>query len=178
MKKHKDQRIGVFVDVQNMYYSAKNLYNAKVNFGKILETAIADRKLVRAAAYVIKAQNPEEQKFFEALQNQGFELKMKDLQVFTSGLKKGDWDVGITVDAVRHSNKLDVTVLVTGDGDFLPLIEYLKNQGQSVELIAFGESASTKLKEAADDFVDLSQDRKKFLLLPRRILPIRVPGQS
>ncbi len=178
MKKHKDQRVGVFVDVQNMYYSAKNLYNAKVNFGKILETAIADRKLVRAVAYLIKAQNPEEQKFFEALENQGFELKMKDLQIFTSGLKKGDWDVGITVDVVRLSDKLDVTILVTGDGDFLPLIDYIKNRGQVAEVIAFGESASTKLKEAADDFIDLSEDRKKYLLLPRRILPIRVPGQS
>ncbi|MCH7492382.1 NYN domain-containing protein [Patescibacteria group bacterium] len=170
MIKHKDQRVGLFVDVQNMYYSAKNLYSAKVNFGEILKTAVAGRRLIRAIAYVIKAQNVDEQKFFEALGNQGFEVKMKDLQIFYGGNKKGDWDIGVAVDAIRLSSKLDVVVLVTGDGDFVDLVNYLKNIGQHVEVIAFGESASSQLVHVADDFTDLSDNKKKYLISFRRNL--------
>lgn len=164
MIKHKDQRVGVFIDVQNLYYSAKNLYGAKVNFGAILKTAVAGRKLIRALAYVVKAQNIDEQRFFEALDKQGFEVKMKDLQVFYGGHKKGDWDVGMAIDSIRLMNKLDVVVLVTGDGDFTPLVEYLRNQGQYVELIAFGGSASTQLINKADEFTDLSRNKKRYLM--------------
>lgn len=163
MLKHKDQRVGVFVDVANMYYSARNLYGARVNFGNILETAVGTRKLIRAIAYVIRAEAPEETKFFEALDKQGFELKMKDLQVFVGGAKKGDWDVGLAIDTISMAPKLDVVVLVTGDGDFVPLVEFLQFLGQRVEVMAFGETASVKLKEAADDFFDLSSSRNQFL---------------
>ncbi|MDP3965137.1 MAG: NYN domain-containing protein, partial [bacterium] len=149
MIKHSDQRVGVFVDVQNMYYSAKNIYNSKVNFGEILKTAVAGRKLIRAIAYVIKADSPEEQSFFDALSNQGFEIKMKDLQIFFGGAKKGDWDVGVAVDAIRLADKFDVIVIVSGDGDFVPLVEYLKFIGQQVEVVAFGKSAASKLIEAS-----------------------------
>ncbi len=164
MLKHKDQRVGVFIDVQNMYYSGRNLYNAKVNFGAILEQATSDRKLIRAIAYVIKAEAPEEAKFFEALSNQGFELKMKDLQIFWGGVKKGDWDVGLSIDAISLSAKLDVVVLVTGDGDYVPLVEYLKFLGQRVEVVAFEQTTSGKLIEAADEFFNLSAYPKKFLM--------------
>ncbi|MBI3956593.1 MAG: NYN domain-containing protein [Candidatus Kerfeldbacteria bacterium] len=170
MKQHKDQRVGVFVDVQNMYYSAKNIHQSKVNFGKILETAVGDRKLIRALAYVIKAEAPEEQSFFEALDKQGFEVKYKDLQVFVGGAKKGDWDVGLAIDAVKLASRLDVVIIVSGDGDFIPLVEYLKNMGVIVEVMAFGESSSGKLREATDYFVDLSADAK-YLLRNKRILP-------
>lgn len=163
MIKLKEQRVGVFVDVQNLYYSAKNLYGAKVNFGEILKTAVSGRKLIRAIAYVIKAQNPDEQKFFEALDKQGFEVKMKDLQVFYGGHKKGDWDVGIVMDIIRMMSKLDVVVLVTGDGDFIPLVEYLQNHGQYVEVIAFSESSSSLLMKETDEFVNLSLNKKKYL---------------
>ncbi len=165
MIKYKDQRVGVFVDVQNMYHSAKNLYNANVNFAKILETAIAERKVIRAIAYVIRSKTREEQGFFEAIQKQGFELKIKDLQIFPGGMKKGDWDVGLAVDAIKTADKLDVVILVTGDGDFLPLISYLReNKGCLVELLAFGETTSAKLIEIVDEFTDLSKNKKKFLI--------------
>ncbi|MDD5341778.1 MAG: NYN domain-containing protein [Patescibacteria group bacterium] len=164
MIKHSDQRVGVFVDIQNMYYSAKNIYNSKVNFGEILKTAIAGRKLIRAIAYVIRAEAPDEQSFFGALSKQGFEVRMKDLQVFLGGQKKGDWDVGVAIDAIRLSSKLDVVVLVSGDGDFIPMVEYLKNTGQQVEVIAFQKSCSSKLIESADDFTDLCLDEGKYLL--------------
>ncbi|MFH0804987.1 MAG: NYN domain-containing protein [Patescibacteria group bacterium] len=160
----KDQRVGVFVDVQNLYYSGRHLYGRKVNFGEILKSAVGGRKLIRAIAYVIKAQNPDEQKFFEALEQEGFEVKMKDLQVFYGGNRKGDWDIGIAMDAIRLSSKLDVVVLVTGDGDFVPLVEYLQNHGQFVEVVAFTESASSQLVREVDKFTDLSQQSRKYLL--------------
>lgn len=164
MLKHHDQRVGVFVDVANMYYSARNLYGARANFGNILEGAVAGRKLIRATAYVVRAETPDEAKFFEALDKQGFELKSKDLQVFAGGAKKGDWDVGITIDAVSIAPKLDVVVLVTGDGDFVPLVQFLQFLGQRVEVMAFGDTASQKLQEAADDFTDLAEMKSQFLI--------------
>ncbi|MFA6908730.1 MAG: NYN domain-containing protein [Patescibacteria group bacterium] len=164
-----EQRVGVFVDVQNMYYSAKNLYGSKVNFENILKKAVSGRKLIRALAYVIRANNPEEQRFFEALTVQGFEVKMKDLQIFASGLRKGDWDVGIAMDTIRLSAKLDVIVLVSGDGDYAPLIEYLRNHGHYIEVIAFGESSSHKIIEEADEFIDLSKEKQKYLLTKSRL---------
>lgn len=162
--KHKEQRVVVLIDVQNLYYSAKNLYKSKVNFKEILKTAVAGRKLIRAIAYVVQTEAGEEKAFFDALVYLGIEPKIKELQVYYSGTKKADWDVGITVDAIRFSSLADVIVLVSGDGDFFPLIEYLKNQGRQVEIVAFGRSTSSRLKEIADDFVDLDKDSKKYLL--------------
>jgi len=163
MIKHKEQRIGVLVDVSNMYHSAKNLYNKRVNFKEVLKESVAGRKLIRATAYVIKTETEEEMPFFEALSQQGFEVKMKDLQIFAGGAKKADWDVGITVDAIKLAIKLDVMVLVTGDGDYVPLVKYLQNtKGCLVEIVAFRQTASAKLIEEADDFINLS-DNRKFL---------------
>ncbi len=164
MIKHKEQRVGILVDVSNMYHSAKNLFRKKVNFQEILKQAVAGRKLIRATAYAIRTETEEETPFFEALNQQGFEVKMKDLQIFAGGAKKGDWDVGISVDAIKLADKLDVIVLVSGDGDFTPLVSYLQNnKGCLVEIMAFSKTASTRLIEEADDFIDLGNDRK-FLI--------------
>jgi len=152
------------MDVQNMYHSAKNIYHARVNFKEILKTAVANRKLIRAIAYVVTTETGEEKAFLEALAKSGIEVKSKDLQIFPGGMKKADWDVGMAVDAISLSSKLDSIVLVTGDGDFVPLVEYLQSQGQQVEVISFGKSASAKLKEAVDDFVDLSVSPQKYLI--------------
>lgn len=159
------QRVGMFVDVSNLYHSARNLYKAKVNFGAILKTSVAGRQLIRAIAYVVSADLPEEKGFFEALHRAGFEVRQKDLQVFAGGAKKGDWDVGITVDAITLSQKLDVVVLVTGDGDYLALLNYLRaNTGCRVEVVSFGRSTSSKLVEAAESFIDLDLNPDKFLI--------------
>jgi uncharacterized LabA/DUF88 family protein len=162
--KHIGQRVGVLIDVQNLYHSAKNLYQSRVNFGEILKLAISQRNLIRAFAYVVKTKTGEEKPFFEALIKLGIETRVKDLQEFYDGLKKADWDVGIVIDAIRIAPVVDSIVLVSGDGDFVPLVDYLKNQGKRVEVIAFGRSASLKLKEAADEFMDLEKDPAKFLL--------------
>lgn len=162
--KHPEQRVGVFIDVQNMYYSAKNLFGAKVNFGNIVKEGTAGRKLVRAIAYVVSTEGGDEKPFFEALYNLGIETKEKPLQIFYGGEKKADWDVGITVDAIRLAPSLDAVIIVSGDGDYVPLIEYLRNQGKQVEVMAFGGTTSGKLLDAADDFTDLSMDKAKFLI--------------
>jgi len=158
------QRVGVFVDVQNMYYSAKNLYSKKVNFGAILKLATGERQLIRAIAYVIKADVEQESNFFEALSKQGWDVKAKDLQVFFGGAKKGDWDVGIAMDVMRTAGKLDVVVLVSGDGDFKDLVEHVKSLGCRAEAIAFRKTASARLIEQVDDFQDLDKIKEKILI--------------
>lgn len=165
--KNPDQRVAVFVDVQNLYYSAKALYSQKVNFGEILKEAVAERKLIRAIAYTIKAEMPEEQTFFDALVGIGYEVKTKELQTFASGQKKGDWDVGITVDILKMAPKLDAVVLVSGDGDYADLLHHAKAEGCRVEVISFGKSTSQKLIEETDDFFDLDKEAKRFTLQPR-----------
>jgi uncharacterized LabA/DUF88 family protein len=162
--KHKEQRVGVFIDTQNLYHSARNLYQARVNFGTVLKDAVAGRKLVRAVAYVITTEAGDEKNFFEALSKLGIETKTKDLQIFAGGAKKADWDVGLAVDAIKMSPRLDSVVIVSGDGDFIPLVEYLQTSGVQVEVVSFGKSTSGKLREAVDDFVDLSLDPDKYLM--------------
>jgi len=164
MKLPRNQRVGVFVDVQNLYYSAKYVYNGKVDFDAVLKRAVNNRLLIRAIAYVIRAAMVHEQGFFDALEQIGYEVKAKDLQVFVGGMKKGDWDVGIAVDAIELAPKLDTIILISGDGDYIPLVEHLKRAcGCRVEVIAFGKSASSRLREIADDFVDLDRNHSRYV---------------
>lgn len=155
--KHKEQRVAVFVDVQNMYYSAKNLYSAKVDFGSVLKEGVTGRRLVRAFAYVIKADVGAEAEFFEALHKRGYEVKEKELQTFYDGSKKGDWDVGLCMDVIRMLSKIDVIVLASGDGDYADLLEYAQSQGVRTEVIAFKKSVSNKLIETADSVTEIGR---------------------
>src|SRR3989338_6473591 len=174
------QRVGIFIDVQNLYHSAKNLYHGRVNSAELIKNLVGGRQLIRAMAYVVQSETvlgthdaipgkATEASFFDALEKTGLELRSKELQVYADGLKKGDWDVGMAVDAIRMAEFLDVVVLVTGDGDFLPLVDYLKwGKGRLVEVAAFYRSASGKLREAADRFVSIES-------IPRAIMKIRAP---
>jgi uncharacterized LabA/DUF88 family protein len=163
--KHKDQRVGIFIDTQNLYHSAKNLYHSRVNFDQVVQDALAGRRLIRATAYVITTESGDEKNFFEALAKMGIEAKTKDLQIFSSGSKKADWDVGLAIDAVKLAPKLDAIILITGDGDFVPLVEYLQmNEGCQVEVVTFGKSASGKLREVTDDFIDLDKNPSRYLI--------------
>jgi uncharacterized LabA/DUF88 family protein len=159
-----EQRVAVLIDLQNMYHSAKRIHGARVNFANVLKVAVAGRKLIRALAYGITTEGGEEEQFFEALRKRGFELKTKPLQTYYDGQKKGDWDIGIAMDLVRLAPKIDVAVLVSGDGDYQPLVEYAKAAGTRVEVMAFRESASAQLIQAADAFIDLSSNPRLFLL--------------
>ncbi len=158
------QRVGVFVDVQNLYYSAKNLYGSKVDFGRILKETVRNRVLIRAFTYVIRADVGLEKEFFEALRQRGFEVRAKELQVFYDGSKKGDWDVGLCMDVIRMLQKMDVMVLVSGDGDYAPLLEYAKSQGVRTEVCAFSKTCSNQLIESADEFLDIGASPAKFII--------------
>lgn len=162
--KHIGQRVGVLIDVQNLYHSAKNLYSARVNFREVLKLGVSGRSLIRVFAYVVSTKTGEEKPFFDALTKLGIETRVKELQEFYGGQKKADWDVGIVIDAIRIAPSIDVLVLASGDGDFISLVEYLKNQGKRVEIIAFGKSSSSRLIEVCDEFIDLGKSPKKYLL--------------
>jgi uncharacterized LabA/DUF88 family protein len=168
-----NHRVGVFVDMQNLYHSAKNLHGARINFAELVKLASADRQIVRALVYVVKSGETEEKAFFDALEKSGLELKMKDLQVFAGGAKKADWDVGMAVDVISLAKQLDVVVLATGDGDFVPLVEYLQHNGLIVEAMSFGRSTSLRLKEVVNNYFDLDEHRKILMGIPGQSTPRR-----
>lgn len=162
--KNPDQRVVVLVDVQNLYYSARNLYRSRVNFKNLLNLVLAGRTLTRAIAYVIRADEEKEEDFFEALNAAGFEIKEKKLQVFYGGAKKGDWDIGISMDAIRLGHKVDSVILISGDGDYIPVVNYLQQAlGCLVEIAAFRRTANKEITEMADDFINIEDHTKSLL---------------
>jgi uncharacterized LabA/DUF88 family protein len=165
---HADQRVGVFIDTQNLYHSAKSLHHANVNYEEMIFSAVAGRKLVRAFAYVIKTEDNTEAKFIESLEEIGIEIRIKDLQIFHTGVKKADWDVGISVDMIRMTEKLDVVVLASGDGDFIEVTRFCQSRGVRVEVMAFEKTSNAKLLEEADHFIDLSGENSRYLINSRK----------
>lgn len=163
--RNKDQRVAVLVDVQNLYYSARNLYSSRISFNNLLKVAVGNRVLTRAIAYVIKSDEGNgESEFFSAVNEAGFEIKEKELQVFAGGAKKGDWDIGIAMDAIRLGAKVDSVVLVSGDGDYVPMVVYLQQSlGCLVEVVAFDKTCSKALKETADDFIPIEKYSRRLL---------------
>ena len=161
---HPSQRVAVLVDAQNLYHSAQSIYSRNIDYVALLDGAVGRRQLTRAIAYVIRADAPDEERFFDALTNIGFETKIKDIKTFTDGSKKADWDVGMSLDAVSLAPHLDTIVLCTGDGDFARLCTHLRHEGVRVEAMAFQESAAEELVSAVDGFTDLSSDSDQYLL--------------
>jgi uncharacterized LabA/DUF88 family protein len=161
---HSSQRVAVLADSQNLYHTAHSLYSRNIDYTGLLKGATLDRELVRAIAYVIRADSPAEEDFFDALRNIGFETKIKEIKTFGDGSKKADWDVGIVLDAITLAEHVDAIVLASGDGDFSRLCSHVRHQGTRVEVMSFGESTADELIDAADSFVDMSEDEEKFLL--------------
>ncbi|MEF8776901.1 MAG: NYN domain-containing protein [Haloarculaceae archaeon] len=161
---HPSQRVAVLADSQNLYHTGQSLYSRNIDYAGLLEATVDGRQLTRAIAYVIRADAPEEETFFDALVDIGFETRIKDIKTFQDGTKKADWDVGMSLDAVSLAPHVDSLVLCTGDGDFARLCRYLKHEGVKIEAASFGESTAEELVEAVDDFTDLSQDTDRFLL--------------
>jgi len=161
---HPGQRIAVLADSQNLYHSAQSIYSRNIDYTALLEEAVSDRELTRAIAYVIRADADEEESFFDALVDIGFETRIKAIRTFADGSKKADWDVGISLDAVTLSNHVDTIALCTGDGDFTQLVRHLQHEGVRVEIYCFEESTADTLVEAADSFTDMSADTDRFLL--------------
>ncbi len=161
-----EQRVGVFVDVQNMFYSAKALHQSKIDYSKLLQEIVGKRKLIRALAYVVKKSEVDQSNFTEALERLGYEIKSKDLRLRPDGTAKGDWDMGIAIDTIAIAPKLDTVVLVSGDGDFVPLVEMLKAHGCRVEVISFRKSTAAELVTAATKYTAIEESllfrEKKF----------------
>lgn len=161
---HEHQRVAVLVDAQNLYHSAQSLYSQNIDYSSLLEGAVRTRELTRAVSYVIRADSPEEERFFEALQDIGFETRIKEIKTFGDGSKKADWDIGMSLDAITFANHVDTIVLCTGDGDFSRLCSHLRHEGVRVEAMAFSSSTSEELVDAVDEFIDLEEQTDKFLL--------------
>jgi uncharacterized LabA/DUF88 family protein len=151
-------------DAQNLYHTARSIYERNIDYDALLEDAVDDRELTRAIAYVIRANAPDEESFFDALQDIGFETRIKDIKTFGDGSKKADWDVGLSLDAVSLAPHADVVVLCTGDGDFARLCHYLRHEGVRVETMGFAESTAEELIDAADHFTDMSEEGERYLL--------------
>jgi len=161
---HGNQRVAVLADSQNLYHTAHSLHSRNIDYTALLEAAVHDRELVRAIAYVIRADSPEEESFFEALRDIGFETKIKEIKTYGDGSKKADWDVGISLDAVTLADHVDTLVLCSGDGDFSRLCSHLRHEGVRTEVFGFAESTAAELVEAADSFVDMGENSERFLL--------------
>ncbi len=151
-KLSKYQKVGVFVDVQNMFYSAKHQYGAKLNFTKLLESAVKGRRLIRAIAYIVQTESIDQKNFIDMLSRTGYEVKSKDLKIRPDGTRKGDWDMGIAIDSISLADRIDAMILVSGDGDFVDLVNMLKGKGVRVEVISFPKSTADELKQAATQF--------------------------
>ena len=151
------QRLGIFVDVQNMFYSAKALHQSKIDYSKLLQEIVCNRDLVRAIAYVVHKPDADQSSFTEALERLGYEIRTKELRLRPDGTAKGDWDMGIAIDTIAMAPKLDTVVLVTGDGDFAPLVEMLKAQGCRVEVVSFRKSTAIELIEASTQYTAIEE---------------------
>ncbi|MGM0591817.1 MAG: NYN domain-containing protein [Halobacteriota archaeon] len=161
---HQNQRVAMLADAQNLYHTAQSLYSRNIDYTSLLEEGVGGRELVRAIAYVIRADSPDEERFFEALEEIGFEAKIKDIKTFGDGSKKADWDVGMSLDAVTLANHVDTVILCTGDGDFTRLCSHLRHEGVRAEVMSFRESTADELVAEADNFRNLSEDTDTFLL--------------
>ncbi|TQQ79653.1 LabA-like NYN domain-containing protein [Halonotius roseus] len=161
---HPDQRVAVLADSQNLYHTAHSDYSRNIDYEGLLTEAVAGRELTRAIAYVIRADAPNEEDFFDALVDIGFETKIKAIKTFGDGSKKADWDVGMSLDAVTLADHVDTVVLCTGDGDFSRLCSHLRHEGVRVEVMAFASSTAEELIDATDEFTDLADNKEQFLL--------------
>jgi uncharacterized LabA/DUF88 family protein len=152
------ERIGVFVDVANLLYSSRSL-RIGIDFGRLLEFLRGNRHVVRAHAYA--PTNPEpnaEQQFLSVVKGVGYRITTKNFKVFSSGAKKADLDLDLCMDIVRlvDAKAVDTIVLVSGDSDFLPLLEYCSDHGVRVEVAAFEDAAAMILRQSCDLFINLS----------------------
>jgi len=151
-------RVGVFVDVQNMFYAAKKLAGARLDYESMLDRVVRNRRLIKAVAYIVESSEIDQSAFISVLKKKGYQVRRKELKSFLDGTAKGDWDMGMAIDIIEMAGYLDVVALVTGDGDFVSLVRLVKKLGPRVELYAFGHNLSNELKETSDDFFEIGSD--------------------
>lgn len=145
-------RVAVLVDVQNVFYAARDQFSGKLDFAKLLHRAVGKRALIRAVAYCVTCPGTDPEKFHNSLKSHGYEIKERMLKIISEGVTKGDWDVGITIDAINIAKDVDVVVIVSGDGDFVDLVEYLKTTGKRVEAVCFHGATANELIHSVSSY--------------------------
>ncbi len=153
-----NQRVGVFIDVQNMFYATKNLYGSKLNYSKLLDYIARGRDLVRSVAYVVQTPEIDQSNFLTMLRSNGYEVRSKELKQRPDGSCKGDWDMGLALDALSMAERLDVVAIVSGDGDFVDLVTFLKARGVRVEIYSFPYSTAEDLRATATEFYQMGPE--------------------
>lgn len=151
-------RVGVFVDVQNMFYAAKDRYARRLDYIKLLDLIVGPRNLVAAYAYVVQIPEINQAGFLSLLEHNGYTIKSKDLRMRGDGSAKGDWDVGIAIDIVSMLDALDIVILASGDGDFCALAELIQQHGKRIEVAAFEHNTSMDLQRIADQFFPIGDE--------------------
>lgn len=147
-----DERVGIFVDVQNIYYAARDQYGGKIDYQKLLDLVVDGRRVVEAYAYVVHSPEVDQTPFTDMLTRKGFIVRTKNLITRVDGTTKGDWDIGIVLDILESVDELDTVILVSGDGDFVDLVNMLRSRDVKVEVAAFPASTSVALSSVADVF--------------------------
>jgi len=151
------KRVGIFVDVQNIFYASKQ-FNSRLDFDKLLKISVGSRRLIRAIAYVVQSPEVDQSSFISMLQQKSYEVRRKDLRQRSDGSAKGDWDMGMAIDVMRFVNTLDVVVLVSGDGDFVSLVNLVKTIGPRVEVISFLHNTARDLINSADKHIPIENE--------------------
>lgn len=149
-------KVAIFVDVQNIYYTSRQTFRRNFDYNAFWAQATQGRELVKAFAYAIDRGDSKQHEFQNILRAIGFEVKLKPFIQRADGSAKGDWDVGITLDAIEHSQNADVVVLVSGDGDFDLLVNKLRiDKGKKVEVYGVAKLTANTLVQAASEFIPI-----------------------
>ncbi len=152
------EKIALFVDSQNLYYSARMGYAAKVNYEKLLRLITGNRNLIKAYAYIVQPPEGDVKPFATSLERIGYLVKIKDVRTRSNGSAKANWDMGIALDILGILDRVDTIVLASGDGDFMPLVDFIKGKNKRVEIFAFSDNTAYDLKEKADRFEPLGEN--------------------
>jgi uncharacterized LabA/DUF88 family protein len=172
-KNSKNERIGVFVDIQNVYYGSKTAFNRRVDYKILLDNIIKNRRLIKATAYVIKSQFSDSTGFVNALEKMGYTIRSKDLRVRGDGSQKGNVDIEMAIDIINEKDKLDSVALVSGDGDFVQLVEFLKERNLDVEVYSFKNNSAYDLRQSATRFFEIDET---YLLTEEKTMAFQKTG--
>jgi uncharacterized LabA/DUF88 family protein len=150
------EKVAIFADVQNIYYTTKQSYQRHFNYNAFWTQATVNRKVIAAFAYAIDKGDSKQLSFQQILRNIGFEVKLKPYIQRSDGSAKGDWDVGITLDVIEYAAKSDIIVLLSGDGDFDLLLNKVRNNYDAItEVYGVPALTSSSLISAANRFIDI-----------------------
>jgi uncharacterized protein (TIGR00288 family) len=152
------KKVAIFVDVQNIYYTTRQSYQRHFNYQAFWKQVTENRQVVAAFAYAIGKGDLKQEGFQQILRDIGFTVKLKPYIQRSDGTAKGDWDVGITLDAIEYAQQADIIVLVSGDGDFDLLLQKARMQyGAETEVYGVKSLTAAALMNAADKFIAIDE---------------------